>query len=86
MWYLCRKGDSAVDIPTQTYGNHFVRVRCKVFALYLPAVTQIVVFHDAAVKAEAAVVVADGPQSEILYMQCAEWLEELAVRTLHMQL
>ena len=40
-------------------------------------VTPVAVSHDAAVEAEAPLVVADGAQSEVLDVQRAQWLEVL---------
>ena len=86
MRHLGREGNTTIDVAPQSDGDQIVRVRGKVFALDLLAVAQITVLDDAAVEAEAAVVVAHGSQSEVFDMQRAEGLEELRVRPLHMQL
>ena len=84
MWYLSCEGDTTIDVATHPDSDQLIRVRGKVLALYPFPVTQIAVFHDTAVEAEATVIVADGSQSEVFDMQRAEGLKVLTVRPLHM--
>ena len=84
--YLCRQCDLAVHVTAQSDGDELVGVRGEVLALDPAPVTPVAVSHDAAVEAEAPLVVGDGPQSEVLDVQRAQRLEVLRVRSLHVQL
>ena len=86
MRHLCRQGDAHIDIATQPDGDEFVGMRGEILSRDGFAITQITVADDGGVEAEAAMIVAHLTQSEILDMQGAEGLEELRVRTLHVQL
>ena len=77
MGYLGCECYLAVDIAAEPDGNQFVGVRGEVFSLNLLSVAQVTILDDAAVKAEATVVVTDSPEPEILDMQCTQRLEVL---------
>ena len=75
--YLCCQCDLAVHVTTQSDGDELVGVRGEVLALDPAPVTPVAVSHDAAVEAEAPLVVGDGPQSEVLDVQRTQRLEVL---------
>ena len=71
MGHLCREGYLAVDIARQPDGYQTVGVRGEVLPLDRSAVAPVAVGDETAVEAEAAAVVGNHAQPQVLDVECA---------------